>query len=186
MRDESQVCEPCGIAGDLLAGEVFQEDGQGWAGRINRSCEFKQHSGIFICDKQVDDQFAGALDFALRSLVQALAMLVVRKDRHARRQGFGEENIPGARFSQGAAQGLPCLAVSGYKFGRRYRGEELDDRAQAAEGDAGLVHEFRVLAGEQALFVALEVLEAVEGDAAEGFVRRNVGIDCCWPRLHGF
>lgn len=44
----------------------------------------------------------------------------------------------------------------------------------------GLVDEFRVFAGEQALFIALEVFETVQGDVAEGFYRGLLGAYGRW------
>lgn len=45
--------------------------------------------------------------------------------------------------------------------------------------------EFRIVAGEQACFVALEVFEAVEGNGAEGVDRAHVGIDAGRAGLEG-
>lgn len=47
------------------------------------------------------------------------------------------------------------------------------------------MHEFRVIVGEQALLVALEVFQAVEGDAAEGIDRGLLGADGSRAGLEG-
>ena len=72
---------------------------------------------------------------------------------------------------------LPGLAVGGDKFRWQHRGEELDRRAQAAQRNARLVDEFRFATRQQAFFVALEMLQAAERNAAKGFDGRLLFID---------
>jgi hypothetical protein len=83
-----------GVAGDLLAGEVFERDGQGLADGVDGGCESEQQAGIFGGGEESDDRFTGALGLALGSLAQAFAVLVVGKCLNERGQSFFEENIP--------------------------------------------------------------------------------------------
>lgn len=51
-------------------------------------------------------------------------------------------------------------------------------RRRATQGDAGLVHKFGFGAVEQAFFVALEVFEAAQRNAAKGGDRCHLIVDC--------
>ena len=108
---------------------------------------------------------------------QAAGVAVPGKGGEDGRQGFGDEDIPVAGVAEGAGQRLPGLAVGGDEVGRQDGREQLDRGAQAAQRDAGLVHVFRVGAGDQAALVALEMFETAEGDGAEGGNRRHLPVE---------
>jgi hypothetical protein len=80
---------------------------------------------------------------------------------------------------------LPGLAIGGDEFGGQYGGEQLDRRTQATQSDASLVDEFRFAASQQPWFVALELFEAAQRDAAKCLERRLAGVDGHQSGLEG-
>lgn len=93
-----------GVAGELLAGEVGQWDGQGFANGVDGGGEFEQQARVFVYGEQGRDGFAGALGFALGDLAQALAVLVVGEGGLEWGEGFGQENVPIAGVAESRKQ----------------------------------------------------------------------------------
>lgn len=115
-----------GVAGELLAGEFGERQGQGFAQGVDGGGEFEQQAGVFVDGEQGGDGFTGVPRFALGNFLQALAVLVGCEGGLEGGQSFAQEDIPVAGFAEGGGEGLPGLAVGGDEVGGQDGGEQLD------------------------------------------------------------
>lgn len=157
------------IGQGALAGRLFPEGEE-------VGTEFQQQAGVGRRAQQAAHSEVGGLGATVGVPFQAGQLGSAGECGVQGRQGFAEEHVPVAGFSQAPAQVAPGAGPALPEGFRQHRGEQLEQGTQAADGDPHLVHVFRAVAALGAGLVGLQVLQAVQGGAAAGGQGRQVRV----------
>ncbi len=91
--------------------------------------------------------------------------------------GLQGEHVPVAGMAEALGDGAKLLAEAGLRLDRQRVAEQIHSRAQATQRDAHLVDAFRVVAGQRAGLVRLELRDAGAGDRLERRLDRRPGLE---------